>query len=142
MPRLKSILYRDNQKSVLETFDCCQFLHTTNEHFTGIIPLKYLYNHKDISENQEIPLKFLDAIIADLKREGLLVNYSGKRSGYILARPACEISVYDIFRAFEPELTIVNCTCPTNECERVNICPATDYWFDLNNEIKSKRSKY
>ena len=93
---------------------------------------------KVISENQEIPLKFLDAIIADLKREGLLVNYSGKRSGYILARPASEISVYDIFRAFEPELTVVNCMCPGNICNRISICPAKDYWSDLNTKIKTQ----
>ena len=97
---------------------------------------------KDISANQDIPLKFLDSIITDLRNASLIVNYSGKRSGYVLSKPPEEISVYDIYRAFEPELTIVNCTCPTNECERVNICPATDYWFDLNNEIKSKMTSF
>ena len=102
-----------------------------NESSSGIL-------QKDISENQEIPLKFLDAIITDLKREGLLVNYSGKRSGYILTRPASEISVYDIFRAFEPELTLVNCMCPGNICNRVSICPAKDYWSELNNVIKNQ----
>ena len=93
---------------------------------------------KDISANQEIPLKFLDAIIADLKRAGLIVNYSGKRSGYILARPAGEISVYDIFRAFEPELTLVNCMCPGNICNRISICPAKDYWAELNTQLKKQ----
>ena len=93
---------------------------------------------KDISANQEIPLKFLDAIIADLKRAGLIVNYSGKRSGYILTKPTSEISVYDIFRAFEPELIVVNCMCPGNECTRIDICPAKDYWSDLNTKIKTQ----
>jgi Rrf2 family protein len=93
---------------------------------------------KDVSENQEIPLKFLDIIIADLKRAGLIVNYSGKRSGYILTRPASEISVYDIFRAFEPELTLVNCMCPGNICNRISICPAKDYWAELNSHIKTQ----
>ena len=97
---------------------------------------------KDISANQDIPLKFLDSIITDLRNASLIVNFSGKRSGYVLSKRPEEISVYDIYRAFEPELTIVNCTCPTNECERVNICPATDYWFDLNNEIKSKMTSF
>jgi len=92
---------------------------------------------KEIAANQEIPLKFLDSIITDLRNAGLIINYSGKRSGYILAKPPGEISVYDIYRAFEPELTLVNCSCPGNICNRIDICPAKDYWSDLNTQIKA-----
>ena len=91
---------------------------------------------KDIAAEQEIPLKYLDLIIAGLKNAGLIVNYLGKSSGYVLTRPPDQISVYDIYRAFEPELTLVNCACPGNECKRIDICPATDYWFHLNEQIK------
>jgi Rrf2 family protein len=100
-----------------------------NEPSSGIL-------QKEISKIQEIPLKYLDSIITGLRNAGLIVNYSGKRSGYILSKPPSEISVYDIYRAFEPELTLVNCACPGNECKRIDICPATDYWFDLNFHIK------
>lgn len=91
---------------------------------------------KQIAEAQDIPLAYLDSIITSLRNAGLVVNYSGKSSGYILTRPADEISVYDIYRAFEPELSLVNCVCSTNECKRSNICPTKDYWFGLNNQIK------
>ena len=103
----------------------------TNESLSGIL-------QKEISEIQEIPLKYLDSIIAGLKSAGLIINYSGKRSGYILTKPLSEISVYDIFRTFEPELIIVNCMCPGNICNRVSICPAKDYWSDLNTKIKTQ----
>ena len=93
---------------------------------------------KEISAAQEIPLKYLDSIITGLRNAGLIVNYGGKRSGYILTRQPDEISVYDVYRAFEPELTLVNCTCPGNECSRIDICPAKDYWFELNNVIKNQ----
>ena len=93
---------------------------------------------KDISAAQEIPLKYLDSIITGLRNAGLIVNFAGKRSGYILTRKAGEISVYDIYRAFEPELTLVNCTCPGNECSRIEICPAKDYWFELSSTIKKQ----
>ena len=91
---------------------------------------------KQISEAQEIPLAYLDSIITSLRNAGLISNYSGKSSGYILTRKASEISVYDVYRAFEPELTLVNCACPTNECKRNNVCPTKDYWFELNKQIK------
>jgi len=92
---------------------------------------------KDISAAQEIPLNYLDSIITGLRSAGLIMNYGGKRSGYILARQPNEISVYDVYRAFEPELTLVNCACPGNECSRINICPAKDYWFELSSTIKN-----
>ena len=104
---------------------------SNNESSKGIL-------QKDISVAQEIPLKYLDVIISDLKRTGLIVNFAGKRSGYILTRQVSEISVYDIYRAFEPELTLVNCACPRNECSRIHICPAKDYWFELSNTIKNQ----
>lgn len=93
---------------------------------------------KDIADSQEIPIKYLDAIISGLKSAGLIVNFSGKSSGYTLAKTPEEISVYDIYRAFEPELTLVNCSCAGLECKRIDICPAKDYWFELNKEIKDK----
>ncbi len=91
---------------------------------------------KDIAEAQEIPLRYLESIISGLKLAGLLVDFSGRSSGYVLSRPTSDISVYDIYRAFEPELTLVNCLYEGNECDRATICPARDYWFELNNEIK------
>ena len=42
---------------------------------------------KEISEIQEIPLKYLDSIITGLRNAGLIVNFSVKRSGYILSKP-------------------------------------------------------
>ena len=91
---------------------------------------------KEIAERQEISVHYLDAIIAGLKNAALIVNYGGKGSGYILAKQAGEITVYDIYRAFNPDLQLVNCACDTNECKRTSICPAKDYWFELNSKIK------
>ncbi len=90
---------------------------------------------KEIAERQDIPLNYLDSIIAGLKNAGLIVNQSGKRSGYILAKKPANITVYNIYRAFSPELSLVNCTCETNECKRTNICPAKDFWFELNTKL-------
>lgn len=102
---------------------------SSRENNTGVL-------QKEISDKQEIPLKYLDSIIAGLRRAGLIVNYSGKRSGYLLTKPPHHISVYEVYRAFEPELTMVNCACPGNECNRIDICPAKDYWAELSNHIK------
>lgn len=91
---------------------------------------------KVIAERQEISLNYLDSIIAGLKNAGLIVNYGGKSSGYILAKKKSEITVYDIYCAFNPDLQLVNCVCETNECKRASNCPSKDYWFELNSKIK------
>ena len=91
---------------------------------------------KEIAERQEISLNYLDSIINGLKNAGLIVNFEGKGSGYILAKKTKDITIYHIYRAFSPELELVNCVCETNECRRSSFCPSKDYWFELNSKIK------
>ena len=91
---------------------------------------------KEIAERQEIPINYLDSIIAGLKNAGWIINYAGKGSGYILAKKPKNITVYQVYRAFSPELQLVNCCCETNECRRSKICPTKDFWFELNSQIK------
>ncbi|MEX2427086.1 MAG: Rrf2 family transcriptional regulator [Bacteroidales bacterium] len=101
-----------------------------NFHGKGIL-------QKEISQRQDISLKYLDSIITGLRNGGLIINTGGKGSGYKLAKPASRIYVYDIYRAFEPELTLVNCLCDSMECNRTGLCPAKDFWFELNIHLKS-----
>lgn len=88
---------------------------------------------KDIAINQELPNKYLDHIIRELKVAEIITNRGRKKSGYILSRPASEITVYSIFRAFEPELCLVacvdcNCDCPRSKLQ----CPTQPLWQELN----------
>lgn len=88
---------------------------------------------KDIAERQNLPIKYLDAIMAGLRTADLIRNVKGKRSGYILAKPAEEITIYDIYCAFEPELAIVECLNDPILCELKNGCKVRGYWSELNN---------
>lgn len=56
---------------------------------------------------QELPRKFLEAIVADLRRAGLVVSRRGAAGGYILARPSEQISLADVFRAVDGPLAEV-----------------------------------
>ena len=56
---------------------------------------------------QEIPLSFLQGILLDLRRAGLLHSHRGVDGGYALARPADEITVGDVVRAVGGALTTV-----------------------------------
>jgi Rrf2 family protein len=55
----------------------------------------------EIATRQKIPQKFLEAILADLKRDGLLESRRGAEGGYRLGRPAEEITVGRVVRAIE-----------------------------------------
>ncbi|MFF3851549.1 RrF2 family transcriptional regulator [Micromonospora sp. NPDC002575] len=60
-----------------------------------------------LAESQAIPLSFLQGILLDLRRAGLLFSHRGTDGGYALARPATEISVGDVLRAVGGSLTSV-----------------------------------
>ena len=92
---------------------------------------------KEISENQAVSVKYLDHIIADLKAAGLVANVGGKKSGYRLNRPAAEISILDIYLAFEDDLAIIDCLQAHGHCPRKKTCVLKDYWTGLNHTIRS-----
>ncbi len=53
----------------------------------------------ELARQQELPRKFLEAILADLRRAGIVASQRGPAGGYLLARPAAEVSVGSVFRA-------------------------------------------
>jgi len=89
---------------------------------------------KEISAVENIPLNYLDTIISGLRNAGLIVNFSGKRSGYVLSKNENDISVYDVYRAFEPGVELANCSCPN--CTNKNECLTKNYWLKLNQNIE------
>ncbi|HEX6392635.1 MAG TPA: Rrf2 family transcriptional regulator [Acidimicrobiales bacterium] len=62
---------------------------------------------ESLAEAQELPTKFLSAILNDLRRAGLISSRRGLDGGYRLARPAREISVADVMRAIDGPLAEV-----------------------------------
>jgi Rrf2 family protein len=60
-----------------------------------------------LARRQTLPGKFLEAILADLRRAGIVVSQRGPTGGYTLSRPASEISLGDVFRAVDGPLAEV-----------------------------------
>jgi len=86
---------------------------------------------KDIAKNQHISLKYLDPIISALKLKGVIANSKGRGSGYRLTRPAEEITMYEIYTAFE-QITIIECINNCGFCERsIHDCKAKNYWSEF-----------
>lgn len=79
----------------------------------------------DIAERQDIPRRFLEAILLELRRHGLVVSQRGKAGGYALARPASDISFADVIRAIDGPLALTPCTSKTRY-QRCADCTESD----------------
>jgi len=62
---------------------------------------------EQLAAAQGIPIKFLENILAELKRSSIIASQRGADGGYWLARPATDITVADIIRAIEGPLANV-----------------------------------
>jgi Rrf2 family protein len=67
----------------------------------------------ELAVRDAIPKKFLEAILLDLKRHGLVDSKKGKGGGYYLRRGPREIAVGDVVRALEGPLALVPCVSQT-----------------------------
>jgi Rrf2 family protein len=60
-----------------------------------------------VAAKQNLPEKFLESILNDLRRANLVVSRRGANGGYILSRPATEIRLADVIRPLEGPLAEV-----------------------------------
>lgn len=80
-----------------------------------------------LAREESIPIKFLEAILLDLKSRGLLESKLGRKGGYYLNRPPSAITIGSIIRIIEGPLAPLPCASetafrPCEECEDVENC--------------------
>jgi Rrf2 family protein len=63
----------------------------------------------DIALKKKIPLKFLENILLELKKEGILESKKGKGGGYFLKIPANKIPLADIIRKIDGPIAMLPC---------------------------------
>lgn len=101
---------------------------------------------QELSERENIPVKFLEQILLALRHAGLLTSKRGVGGGYTLIRDADEITVAEIVRTFDGPLAPVPCAAerPTEKCTCPDprTCPLrllmTDLRVDLAAALESK----
>lgn len=81
----------------------------------------------DIAAANNIPKKFLDAIMLDLKNAGILRSRKGRGGGYALARPARDIMIGEAIRVLDGALAPIACASrnyyhPCEDCIDVATC--------------------
>ena len=88
---------------------------------------------KDIADEQEISMKYLEAIASVLTKAGMITSIRGKNGGYRLTKTPAEYTVGDILRQTEGSLAPVSCLesgCPNSES-----CITLPLWAGLDRRI-------
>ena len=92
---------------------------------------------KEISESENISLKYLERIIATLTKAKLVSTLRGATGGYKLLREPKEYTLLEIINASEGNLAPVECVEHKGTCPKINNCSSRKIWFELNNTIDS-----
>ncbi|GGQ40078.1 RrF2 family transcriptional regulator [Couchioplanes azureus] len=96
----------------------------------------HLVKAADLAAAQDIPLSFLQGILLDLRRAGLLHSHRGVDGGYALARPAEEVTVGDVVRASGGALTTVRGLPTTTTTYRGVATGLRDVWLAVEEAIE------
>ena len=84
---------------------------------------------KDISERQNVTLKYMEQIMPLLTRAGYVKSYRGNNGGYMLARKPEEYTAGEILRTTEGRLAPIACIEDTpNRCPRKDECTTLPFW--------------
>ncbi|MBI3133209.1 MAG: Rrf2 family transcriptional regulator [Bacteroidetes bacterium] len=63
----------------------------------------------EIAENTHVPKKFLESILLDMKKAGILTSRMGKGGGYYLLKDPKEIKLADVIRMFSGAIALLPC---------------------------------
>ena len=81
----------------------------------------------EIADQQSVPKKFLELILLDLKRHGLVHSQRGKKGGYLLAKPPSQIFFGQVIRIIDGPLAQLPCASRTayrrcDDCQDEKTC--------------------
>jgi Rrf2 family protein len=81
----------------------------------------------DVAESNNIPKKFLDAILGDLRNAGMVFSKKGPGGGYMLARAPSDINIGHVIRTIDGPLAPLACASrtayqPCRDCKDVKTC--------------------
>jgi Rrf2 family protein len=93
----------------------------------------------EISEHERIPRKFLESILLDLKKQGILASKMGKGGGYFLRHEPKDIKVSTIIRLFNGPIALLPCVSlnyyqKCEECKDEVTCGLNKVFVDVRNE--------
>ena len=93
----------------------------------GSIPSNQVLKIKEIAANASIPQNFLEQILLELKKQGLLTSIKGAHGGYKLAKALKDITLKDVVMILESDMF--------SDIEQTNNPALTLFWKDLKQNV-------
>jgi Rrf2 family protein len=92
---------------------------------------------RDISKAQDIPERFLEQILLQLKRAGYLRSRKGPNGGYYLSKPPGEINVAEVIRVMDGPLAPIDCVSVTAHevCPHESSCGLKGLWKEVRDAV-------
>jgi Rrf2 family protein len=95
----------------------------------------------EIAKQQGVPKKFLEKIVQDLVRGGLIKSKRGSAGGYQLARAPEAISFCDVIEAIEGPIAVNACMDHQLGCDQIPRCMMIGVWSEVQNKITEVLSR-
>ncbi|HEY5385427.1 MAG TPA: Rrf2 family transcriptional regulator [Acidimicrobiales bacterium] len=117
----------------------------TNRTDYGLRALIYLANAgsqwtkaAEIGSAMVIPVGFLQIVLQDLQRSGLVVSRSGPKGGYALGRPPGSITVCEVVESLEGPLDAGECALRGGPCHWDDVCALHKVWSSAREALRER----
>ena len=107
-------------------------LFTLVDHYGGApIPIR------ELARRNDVPKRFLEQIMLDLKTQGWVTSTAGIRGGYVLARNPSKITMGEVVRYFDGILAPIDCVSVTGykRCSQETVCRFRRVFLDARNYV-------
>lgn len=94
-------------------------------------------NIREISEEENISLKYLERIVGELRKNNLVISAKGKSGGYTLTKKPKLIRVGEVVEALDGPIAPTKCSL----CSKENKCSSSIVWLKLASEIRKTLNK-
>lgn len=93
----------------------------------------------EIAESENIPQKFLEAILLDLKKAAILASKKGKGGGYYLLKSPDEVNMAEVMRLFDGPIALLPCVTykyyeRCEECKDEETCGIRDVFLEVRHK--------
>lgn len=113
-------------------------LFTLVDHFGGApIPIR------ELARRNDVPKKFLEQIMLQLKTQGWVESTAGIRGGYLLAKNPARITMGEVVRHFDGILAPIDCVSVTGykRCSQESLCKFRRVFLDARNYVAGVMDK-
>ncbi|HVU09564.1 MAG TPA: Rrf2 family transcriptional regulator [Verrucomicrobiae bacterium] len=113
-------------------------LFTLVEHFGGApIPIR------ELARRNDVPKRFLEQIMLDLKAQNWVTSVAGIRGGYVLAKKPEKITMGEVVRHFDGILAPINCVSVNayERCSQEPVCKFRRVFLDARNYVANLMDK-